>query len=76
MCHVHARFLFGLLSHIALVASPTSGQSTLASYETSILQTLAQLLVSQLEFLEAFLLKLLVVDLELFMSLFSKTLSV
>jgi hypothetical protein len=57
------------LSHIASATSLRSGRSTPASYETSILQTLAQLLVSQLEFLEVVLIRLLSLDLELLMSL-------
>jgi hypothetical protein len=63
-----------VISHTASVASPRSDQSTPASYETSIQQILAQLLVSQLEFLDAFLLRFLVVDLELLMSLLQQNL--
>jgi hypothetical protein len=59
------------LSHIALVASPRSGQLTPTSYETSILQTLARSLVSQLEFV---LLRFLAVDLERLMSLLQQNL--
>jgi hypothetical protein len=61
-----------VLSHTTSVASPRSGQSTPALHGTSIQQILAQLLVSQLEFLEAVLLRFLAVDLELFMSLLQK----
>jgi hypothetical protein len=60
------------LSHIAFAAFPRSGRSTPASCETSIQQILFQLLVSQLEFLEAVLLRSLDMDLVPLMSLFQK----
>jgi hypothetical protein len=53
-----------VLSHIASAASLRSGQSTPTSHETSIQQIIAQLLVSQLEFLETVLLGFLDMDLD------------
>jgi hypothetical protein len=53
-----------VLSHIASVASLKRGRLTPASYEISTLYPLAQLLVSQLEFLEVVLLRFLSLDLE------------
>jgi hypothetical protein len=57
------RTVVWVLSHIASVASPRSGQSTLSSRETLTQRILVQSPVSQLEFLEAVLLGFLAVDL-------------
>jgi hypothetical protein len=74
MASCTCRTAIWILSHNASVESPRNGQSNPASHETLIQQILAQLLVSQLEFLEAVLLRFLDVDLELSMSLLRQNL--